>query len=59
MKPPHESTIELSAEDIARGQREQQYAEYLRAFRDGSLSDERWRDLQADEDFAHWLLGVQ
>jgi len=57
-KPPHESTIELSADDIERGIREQGYADAMQRFRDKSMPDAEWQKLLQDLDFTTWLTSI-
>lgn len=57
-KPPHLDTVELSVEDLARGQREQQYSEWLRAYRVGDMSESEWQEHLLDKDFLDWARGL-
>lgn len=57
-KPPHTITIELTPEQVEQGAREHKYAEYMRAYRSGEMSDERWEELQDDDDFQDWRMGL-
>lgn len=56
--PTHIDTIELSAEDMARGMREQEYSVWLEQYRKGEMTDERWQDLAKDEDFTAWVADL-
>lgn len=61
MKPPHTDTIELSREDMERGAREETYAQRIRQWRAGDLSDEALdRMRKEDPDFSRycWQMGM-
>jgi len=57
-KPPHIETIELSADDIERGIREQGYADLMTRFRAGGMPDTEWHALLQDRGFADWLVSI-
>lgn len=45
----------LSAEDLARGVREQQYSEWLRLYRVGEMAESVWQEHLLNNDFTAWV----
>ena len=54
--PNHISTIEVSAEDMARGAQLELYGQRLAQWRAGEISDDAWEQMRReDPEFSRWL----
>ena len=58
MKPPHTDTIELTAKQLARGVREQEYAGFMARWRAKEVTDDEWHEKLQDRRFAAWLVSL-
>ena len=57
-KPPHTSTIELTPEQMKRGQREHQFAQWMAEYRAETLTEDEWQVLLQWDKFSSWLMGL-
>jgi len=57
-KPHHDTTIELTAEQIERGAREHRYSLILLRCRTGQMTDDEWVEHLKDEEFCVWVRGL-
>lgn len=53
--PNHINTIEVSPEQVKRGQREDQFALWLAKYRRGELSESEWQVLMQWDKFSSWF----
>lgn len=53
--PNHISTIELTPEQVKRGQREHQFALWLAEYRSGDMPEAEWQVLLQWEKFMSWF----
>jgi len=54
-RPQHDTTVELTAEQIERGAREHEYGTWKARYGAGNMSMEEWQQHLVDQDFVNWL----
>jgi len=58
MRPQHDTTVELTAEQIERGAREHEYSLILQRCRSDQMTDEEWQSHLRNEGFCAWVRGL-